>query len=90
MIPGKEDFENFKLSANAKHSPGWAELMRWATYELSVLRLRNDNAILTEIQTAELRGQIKAFKRFIALGEDPSPRDAGKPVGHGLAPRPTM
>ena len=47
-------------------TPGWNELRRWAEAELEKARLKND-ADITDIQTAALRGEIKVLKRILDL-----------------------
>lgn len=48
-------------------SETWFYVKRYAESEIARLRERNDGA-LDEIATATLRGQVKALKRMIALG----------------------
>ena len=47
-------------------TPGWHQLRRWAEAELEKARLKND-AVLDQIQTAALRGEIRLLKRILDL-----------------------
>ena len=47
-------------------APGWHQLSRWAQAELDKARLKND-ADISDIQTAALRGEIKVLKRILDL-----------------------
>ena len=47
-------------------TPGWHQLRRWAEAELEKSRLKND-AVLDQIQTAALRGEIRLLKRILDL-----------------------
>jgi len=45
---------------------GWHQLRRWAEAELVKARLKND-ADISDIHTAALRGEIKVLKRILDL-----------------------
>jgi hypothetical protein len=47
-------------------SPGWQQLRRWVEAELVKARLKND-ADISDIHTAALRGEIKVLKRILDL-----------------------
>ena len=47
-------------------SPAWHQLRRWAEAELEKSRLKND-AVLDQIQTSALRGEIRLLKRILDL-----------------------
>ena len=51
------------------HSPDWHRVRKWADAELERLRIKNDAVGLTEIETAALRGEIRAIKKLIGLPE---------------------
>lgn len=60
----------FELTNGEKLSPLWARLKAYFEAELALTRSRNDNAKLTEHETATLRGDIKRLKAMLALGDD--------------------
>lgn len=47
-------------------SSAWHQVRRWAEDQLSKAREKND-ASLSEIDTASLRGEIKLLKKFLDL-----------------------
>ncbi len=47
-------------------SPGWHQIKKWTQEELEKARLKND-AVLDQIQTAALRGEIRLLKRILDL-----------------------
>ena len=47
-------------------SPSWHQIRKWIQDELEKARLRND-AVLDQIQTAALRGEIRLLKRILDL-----------------------
>jgi len=51
------------------HSPDWHRVRKWAEAELERLRIKNDAVGLTDIETAALRGEIRAIKKLIGLPE---------------------
>lgn len=57
-------------------SATWHQLRKWAEDELKKAREKNDAAALGAVETATLRGEIKAFKRFLDL-----PNAAARGVG---------
>ena len=59
----------FELSPQDKLHPLWTRLRAHLEDRLAQARIRND-AVLPEAETAALRGEIKALKRIIALGDD--------------------
>lgn len=56
------------------YSPTWLFILKKAKTELEKARIKNDNPLLSEIQTAVLRGKIKELKKIIDLP------DAGKGI----------
>jgi hypothetical protein len=63
-----------KLEPIEVQSALWTKVSNELNNRLRLARLKNDGA-LNEIETADLRGQIKALKNVLALGD--------------LTPRPT-
>jgi hypothetical protein len=59
---------DFRLTDNDKSTPLWLRLKAHLEERLAAARVRNDMP-LPENDTAMLRGEIKALKRFIALGD---------------------
>ena len=51
------------------NSPQWHILRKWCEEELKKARKRNDAPSLSEIDTASLRGEIKIYKKILALPE---------------------
>ena len=51
------------------YSPDWHRVRKWAEAELERLRIKNDAVGLTEIETAALRGEIRATKKLLGLPE---------------------
>lgn len=47
-------------------SPAWHQIKKWTQEELEKARLKND-AVLDQIQTAALRGEIRLLKRILDL-----------------------
>lgn len=58
-----------KLQAHECETALWQKLSAHYTKHLSFLREQND-APLTELQTAELRGKIKFCKAFLDLAKE--------------------
>jgi hypothetical protein len=48
-------------------SDTWHRLRKWAESELDRARKKNDAVGLSDIETAALRGEIQALKRFLDL-----------------------
>lgn len=67
---------DFELSSGEKAHPLWAQLKAHLQEQLAGARVRNDNATLTEPETATLRGRIACLKSIIALGDDRPMTDA--------------
>ncbi len=67
-----------KLTSQEKNSPLWAKIKEHYDEELTKLRQKNDGDIikLSEIETAELRGQIRQVKMLLALEKEPKPLEA--------------
>lgn len=63
---------DFTLSDYEKSSPLWTRLKGHFEDRLSVARVRND-APLTDVDTAALRGEIRCLKQLIRL-------DASRPM----------
>jgi hypothetical protein len=59
--------EEFKLQGFELQSALWIKLAEYYKFRLEVLRAKNDGH-LSELDTARLRGEIKAVKHFLALG----------------------
>jgi hypothetical protein len=59
---------DFELTEGEKAHPLWARLKAHMQDRLADARIRND-ASMTEMETAALRGRIACLKTFIALGE---------------------
>ena len=59
----------FALSEQDKRNPFWLQLKAYLEDELDMLRNRND-APRPKADTAMLRGEIRALKRVISLGDD--------------------
>ena len=47
-------------------SPAWHQIKRWIQVELDKARLKND-ADISDIHTAALRGEIRLLKRILDL-----------------------
>lgn len=62
------------LDLNDRNSPTWRKLRDHLQDRLQSLRARNDSD-LDPIQTAKLRGEIKAIRNTLALGEIPAPAE---------------
>lgn len=60
---------DFELTYADKASGLWLRLSAHLEYRLADARIKNDRP-LTEFETAMLRGEIKAIKRILALGND--------------------
>lgn len=60
--------DRFALTFSERQSGLWERLLKHMTQRLAELRTQND-AIKPEMQTAQLRGEIAALKRLIALDE---------------------
>ena len=70
---------DFDLTNSDKASSLWLRLCAHFEDRLSDARRRNVN-LLSEAETAALRGEIRALKRIIALGDDrPLTDDEGQP-----------
>ncbi len=65
-----EIIEEKVLDYNDLHSITWSRLKKHFESRLAYLRTLNDND-LDAIATARLRGEIRAVKNSIALGESP-------------------
>ena len=63
--------EDFSLQGFEIQSALWIKLASHYKSRLETLRAKNDGH-LSELETARLRGEIKAVKHFLALGE-PAP-----------------
>lgn len=70
---------DFELTTADKLSSLWLRIRAHLEDRLSDARRRND-AMLTEHETASLRGEIRTLKRIIALGDDrPMTDDEAQP-----------
>jgi hypothetical protein len=75
----------FDLGPVDRASPLWRRLEGWLASELDNARRRND-ATRPELDTAMLRGEIRAIKRFLALGQDrPILTDSGEDTPRGVS-----
>jgi len=61
--------DRFELSQGEKMHPLWYRLKAQLEKDLQALRERNDRP-QDEMETATLRGHIKALRAIIALGDD--------------------
>lgn len=59
---------------NDRNSPTWRKLREHLQEKLQSLRARNDSD-LDAIATAKLRGEIRAIRNTLALGEIPTPAE---------------
>lgn len=50
-----------------KYSGTWKFVEAWANEQIQKLREKNDNTNLTEVQTAAIRGKIKAYRELVDL-----------------------
>lgn len=57
------------LTPQEKLSPVWLKLEQFLTERIEICRRKNDGD-LDQFETTALRGEIKALKRILALGED--------------------
>ena len=48
-------------------SDTWHRLRKWAEVQLELARKKNDAVGLSDTETAALRGEIRALKRFLDL-----------------------
>lgn len=60
---------DFQLSEHDKAQGLWLRLRAHLEDRLALARIRNDT-LLTEYETALLRGEIRCLKGLIALGND--------------------
>lgn len=60
----------YRPSSGTKTSNAWSEVQTHLNERLNDLRRDNDNAALTEVETAALRGKIAEVKRLIDLDND--------------------
>jgi hypothetical protein len=61
---------DFQLTDGEKSHPLWARLKSHLESRLAAARVRNDDAMMSPIDTAALRGSIKTLKSLIRLGDD--------------------
>jgi len=66
-----------KLTPIEAQSALWLKLVDHMNESLEECRRKNDNASLTELETARLRGRIAAFKSFVGLGQ-PEPTNVAE------------
>ena len=60
----------FRLLDGERSHPLWHHLKAHWTAQLAELRVRNDNAMLSEAETAALRGRIACLKGILELDKD--------------------
>ncbi|RTL37156.1 MAG: hypothetical protein EKK53_21540 [Burkholderiales bacterium] len=70
---------NHELRPNDFRSETWKRLTNALEAELERLRESNDAQSLGVTDTAVIRGQIKAVKNILALGQQPSASDRSRP-----------
>lgn len=58
------------LNHDERHSALWMKLNEHLQSEIDRLRKKNDSNSLSELDTAHLRGQIRALKDVAALATD--------------------
>lgn len=63
---------DFELTPHDRASSLWLRLATHLSDRLADARRRND-APLSDIETAMLRGEIKSLRRLLALGDDNRP-----------------
>lgn len=59
----------FKLEVSDRQSVTWARLSSYCDDRLATLRAQND-ADMSEVETAKLRGRIAEVKAMLALAKD--------------------
>lgn len=73
----------FKLTEEERQSPVFRSLCIRLDAKLDVLRKRNDDATLSDLQTATLRGHIACLKSVLSLAKAPRvepPMTAERPM----------
>jgi hypothetical protein len=63
--------DDFHLTAHDKAQPLWHRFKNHMLDRLVDARQRNDHPLLSETETAVLRGEIRCLRKLIALGDDP-------------------
>jgi hypothetical protein len=58
-----------KLTQGERNTAVWAKIEQYAREKLDVLRKKND-APLTDLQTAQIRGRIAELKDLLDIAED--------------------
>jgi hypothetical protein len=71
-----------RLNVQERNTPLWLRLRAHMAEKLEKLREQNDGFGLNEIQTAQVRGQIKCLRDLIALEEPPPFQDDGNTNQH--------
>ena len=66
--------EDFTLTAIERTHPVWAKAERYLQHHLERARERNDNPLPPD-ETALVRGEIKALKALLRLGQEKPPID---------------
>jgi hypothetical protein len=61
---------DFTLTDGERTHPLWLRLQAHLQDKLNTARIKNEDAALSEQETATLRGQIKCLRGLIALGTD--------------------
>lgn len=59
----------FELTIEEQRSGAWIRLREHLAERLNKLRIQNDSAELTDVQTAKLRGQIQELKIMLLLDQ---------------------
>lgn len=64
------------LTEEERTHPVWVSIKGRLEKKLADLREKNDNAKLTDVETAWLRGHIECLKAVLTLGNEPPPKVA--------------
>jgi hypothetical protein len=68
-------------------SPAWLHIADWAAKRIEALRAKNDGD-LDAVETARVRGQLKAFKELLGLPAEAAREAGAAPTGpFGLPPQ---
>ena len=67
---------DFYLTHDERTSPVWMSVCAHVTRMIEGKRTELENAKLTHVETATLRGHIESLRAIIALGKQPPPKVA--------------
>ena len=74
-MDGRHDYlDQFELTDGERMHPLWMRLKGHLETQLQSTRARNDNAKLSEAETAALRGHIQCLIAIAAIGNEPPPQ----------------